>query len=117
MSSIVVTPLGAGQEVGRSCVLASISNRTIMFDCGLHMGFRDERRFPQFDYLKKNGITVDAVAITHFHLDHVGGLVHFTQHVGYSGVVLMTSRDPGDLKAPAPRHAKNSTQQRNGGGN
>ena len=38
-----VIALGAGQDVGRSCVLVSIGKRMIKFDCGMHMGFRDHR--------------------------------------------------------------------------
>jgi integrator complex subunit 11 len=41
---IEVVPLGAGQDVGRSCVLVTLGGKTIMFDCGIHMGYNDERR-------------------------------------------------------------------------
>ena len=42
---IKVTPLGAGQDVGRSCLLLSIGGKNIMLDCGMHMGFNDDRFF------------------------------------------------------------------------
>ena len=48
---IRVTPLGAGQDVGRSCLLLSIGGKNIMLDCGMHMGFSDDRRFPDFSYV------------------------------------------------------------------
>jgi hypothetical protein len=35
--------LGAGQDVGRSCILVSLGGKNIMFDCGMHMGYNDER--------------------------------------------------------------------------
>ena len=35
MSSITVTPLGAGQDVGRSCLLVCIGGKRIMLDCGV----------------------------------------------------------------------------------
>jgi predicted metal-dependent RNase len=41
---IKVVPLGAGQDVGRSCILLSINNKNIMLDCGMHMGYQV---FPQ----------------------------------------------------------------------
>ena len=44
MPNIEVTPLGAGQDVGKSCILVSINGKNIMLDCGMHMGFDDERR-------------------------------------------------------------------------
>lgn len=69
---IIVTPLGAGQDVGRSCILITIGNRNIMLDCGMHMGYQDERKFPDFSYITSDGnITdiIDCVIISHFHLD------------------------------------------------
>ena len=42
---IRVRCLGAGQDVGRSCVLVTLDDEvTVMFDCGMHMGFNDSRR-------------------------------------------------------------------------
>ena len=71
MSKIRVVPLGAGQDVGRSCILVSIGGKNIMFDCGMHMGFQvtaalaalperaarlqDARRFPDFSFISKSG--------------------------------------------------------------
>ena len=34
--------LGAGQDVGRSCILITMGGKNIMLDCGLHMGFHDD---------------------------------------------------------------------------
>eukprot|EP00873_Tetraselmis_striata_P036643 jgi/Tetstr1/456907/TSEL_043577.t1 len=90
---ISVLPLGAGQDVGRSCVIVRLGGRTVMFDCGMHMGYQDERRFPDFKALSKSGNfthAVDAVIITHFHLDHCGALPYFTEVAGYSGPIYMT---------------------------
>lgn len=33
---------GAGQDVGRSCILVSIAGKNVMLDCGMHMGFSDD---------------------------------------------------------------------------
>ena len=33
--TIQITPLGAGQDVGRSCILVTINNKNIIFDCGM----------------------------------------------------------------------------------
>lgn len=90
---IKITPLGAGQDVGRSCILVSIGGKNIMFDCGMHMGFTDHRRFPNFSYISKTGKfdqVLDLVIISHFHLDHCGSLPHFTEQLGYSGPIIMT---------------------------
>ena len=34
---IKIVPLGAGQDVGRSCIIAEVGGRTIMLDCGIHI--------------------------------------------------------------------------------
>jgi len=33
--SIKIVPLGAGQDVGRSCILASFGGKNVMLDCGM----------------------------------------------------------------------------------
>jgi predicted metal-dependent RNase len=93
VSRICVTPLGAGQEVGRSCVLVTVGGKTVMFDCGIHVGLKGAERFPDFKLASPSGdvtASVAAVLVTHFHLDHCGGLPVLTEHCGYRGPVLMT---------------------------
>ncbi|KAJ8500626.1 hypothetical protein OPV22_011178 [Ensete ventricosum] len=85
--------LGAGQEVGKSCVVVSMGGKRIMFDCGMHMGYLDNRRFPDFSLISKTGdfdSALTCVVITHFHLDHVGALPYFTEVCGYHGPIYMT---------------------------
>ncbi|CAN0880467.1 Cleavage and polyadenylation specificity factor subunit 3-II [Linum grandiflorum] len=91
--SIDCLVLGAGQEVGKSCVLVSINGKRIMFDCGMHMGHDDDRRYPNFSLISESGdfdSAIDCIIITHFHLDHIGALPYFTQVCGYSGPIYMT---------------------------
>ncbi|KAJ1512687.1 hypothetical protein HMI54_015477 [Coelomomyces lativittatus] len=92
--AITVMPLGAGQDVGKSCIMVSFqSGRTVMLDCGMHMGYQDDRRFPDFSYLTRSGTldsVVDAVLISHFHLDHCGALPYMTEKVGYNGPLIMS---------------------------
>lgn len=93
MPDIKITPLGAGQDVGRSCILLSMGGKNIMLDCGMHMGYNDERRFPDFSFIAPEGpITpyIDAVIISHFHLDHCGALPYMSEMVGYTGPIYMT---------------------------
>ncbi|CAD8049650.1 unnamed protein product [Paramecium sonneborni] len=89
-----VYPLGSGQEVGRSCIILTIYDKTIMLDCGLHMTHQDNRRFPDFQLIeeKLGRKYVDLVLITHFHLDHCGALPYFTELYGngYNGPIVMS---------------------------
>jgi len=88
-----VLTLGAGQEVGRSCIVVTIKNKTIMLDCGMHIGYTDIRKFPDFECLSKTGNfdkIIDIVLISHFHLDHTGALPYFTEVLGYNGPIYMT---------------------------
>ncbi|KAI8813545.1 beta-lactamase-like protein [Cladochytrium replicatum] len=44
-----------------------------MLHCGMHMGYSDDRRFPDFTYISKTGKyteMIDCVIISNFHLDH-----------------------------------------------
>ncbi|OWM67804.1 hypothetical protein CDL15_Pgr010742 [Punica granatum] len=87
--------LGAGQEVGKSCAVVTINGKRIMFDCGMHMGYLDHRRYPDFSLISLSSSggfdrVLDCVIITHFHLDHVGALPYFTEVCGYSGPIYMT---------------------------
>ncbi|XP_050130727.1 cleavage and polyadenylation specificity factor subunit 3-II [Malus sylvestris] len=88
--------LGAGQEVGKSCVVVTINGKRIMFDCGMHMGYLDHRRYPDFSRIPKSqnesnfDHSITCIIITHFHLDHVGALPYFTEVCGYQGPIYMT---------------------------
>ncbi|KQJ90150.1 hypothetical protein BRADI_4g29760v3 [Brachypodium distachyon] len=89
--------LGAGQEVGKSCVVVTIGGKRIMFDCGMHMGYHDCNRYPDFARIlaaapETTDFTsaISCVIITHFHLDHIGALPYFTEVCGYHGPIYMT---------------------------
>ena len=90
-----MVPLGAGQDVGRSCIIVTIGGKNIMLDCGMHMGFNDDRRFPDFNYINDGRpLTefLDCVIISHFHLDHCGALPYMTgQIVQLSSAVFVFS--------------------------
>jgi integrator complex subunit 11 len=92
--SLTILPLGAGQDVGRSCLIVTFATgRTVMLDCGMHMGYSDRRMYPDFSYITRNQDltnSIDAVLISHFHLDHCGALPYMSESVGYNGPIVMS---------------------------
>jgi ribonuclease BN (tRNA processing enzyme) len=83
-----IMPLGAGSEVGRSCVLAKYKGKSVMFDCGVHPGYAGIASLPYFDEVDLS--TVDCMLVTHFHLDHCAAVPFVVGHTNFRGRILMT---------------------------
>lgn len=83
-----IMPLGAGNEVGRSCIILKFKGKTIMLDCGVHPGYSGHGSLPFFDGVEAEEI--DLLLVTHFHIDHVAALPHFTEKTNFKGRVFMT---------------------------
>ena len=91
---IRILTLGGGQDVGRSCIVVTLGERVVMLDCGMHMGYHDGRKFPDVKQVSGGDdvtANIDCVVITHFHLDHCGGLPHLTEELGYRGPIYMSA--------------------------
>ena len=63
-----LTPLGAGQEVGRSSLLLEFKGKSVLFDAGVHPAYTGLACLPFFDAIPDPG-AVDVLLVTHFHLD------------------------------------------------
>ncbi|PWA01388.1 hypothetical protein BB558_002517 [Smittium angustum] len=83
-----ITPLGSGQEVGRSCVVIEYKNKTVMLDCGLHPAFDGISSLPFLDEI--DPISVDVLLVTHFHVDHAAGVPYFLEKTDFNGRTFMT---------------------------
>ncbi len=82
-----VTALGGYRQVGRSASLLTTRNSKILIDCGLDPGSDNT---PYFSVPEAMPITdIDAVVITHAHLDHCGTLPALFKY-GYKGPVYCT---------------------------
>ena len=57
-----ITPLGAGQEVGRSCILVEFKEKKLLLDSGLHPAYSGLSALPYFDEIDPESI--DLVLIT-----------------------------------------------------
>ena len=78
-----ITPLGAGQEVGRSCILIEFKDKRILLDCGIHPGLNGINALPFVDCVEADQI--DLLLISHFHLDHCGALPWFLTKRAFKG--------------------------------
>ncbi|KAJ8478158.1 hypothetical protein OPV22_021885 [Ensete ventricosum] len=85
---LIVTPLGAGNEVGRSCVYMSYRGKIVLFDCGIHPAYSGMAALPYFDEIDPS--TIDVLLVTHFHLDHAASLPYFLEKTTFRGRVFMT---------------------------
>ena len=85
-----VTALGGCREVGRSSFILSTPETRVLIDCGVNVG-SDENGTPYLYIPEASPINqIDAVVITHAHLDHAG-LVPLLFKYGYEGPVYVTS--------------------------
>ncbi|KAF3435485.1 hypothetical protein FNV43_RR22574 [Rhamnella rubrinervis] len=55
---LIVTPLGAGNEVGCSCVHMSYKGKIVLFDCGIHPAYSGMAAFPYFGEIDPSTIDV-----------------------------------------------------------
>ncbi len=84
-----VTFSGAAREVTGSCHILEVAGQTVLLDCGLFQGRREESR-------RKNEVLpiavdrIDAVVLSHAHIDHAGRLP-FLVRSGYDGPIFATA--------------------------
>jgi metallo-beta-lactamase family protein len=79
---------GAAGTVTGSKYLLTINNRKILIDCGMFQGAR-ELRLRNWQPLPFDPGGVEAVILTHSHIDHIGYLPKMVRE-GFNGVVFST---------------------------
>jgi KH/beta-lactamase-domain protein len=87
-----ITALGGGRQVGRSCFLLHTPKSKILLDCGINPAISEgSEKFPYLDVAEIGDLnSVDAIIVTHAHLDH-SGLVSYLYKMGYKGPCYMTA--------------------------
>jgi KH/beta-lactamase-domain protein len=91
VGDVRITALGGVQEVGRSAFLVQTRESSVLLDCGINPGSsKPFETFPRFDNQAFELDSLDAVVISHAHLDHCG-LVPFLYKYGYDGPVYCSS--------------------------
>lgn len=79
--------LGAFHEVGRAAMLIQAGASTVLLDCGINLGAQDPTQaYPRFDTDEFDLEKLDAVVISHAHLDHCG-ILPFLFKYGYDGPI------------------------------
>ena len=79
--------LGAFREVGRAAMLIQAGASTVLLDCGINPGAQDpSQAYPRFDTDEFDLEKLDAVVISHAHLDHCG-ILPFLYKYGYDGPI------------------------------
>jgi metallo-beta-lactamase family protein len=85
-----ITFLGAAQEVTGSChLLESSALGRIILDCGMHQGGDAVKRIKK-DAFAFEPASIDAVILSHAHLDH-SGLLPKLVHQGFQGKIYCTA--------------------------
>ena len=80
---------GADRDVTGSCHLLEVAGKRILVDCGLRQGSRelDQENAEPFGF---EAASIDAVLLTHAHLDHCGRLPLLVKR-GFKGEIVATS--------------------------
>ncbi len=91
-----VTMLGAANQIGRSAIYLQTTESRILFDCGIDPAqpFGDSNVFPILDSPDFKLEDIDAIVLSHAHMDHCG-LLPYLYKSGYKGPIYCTepSRD------------------------
>jgi KH/beta-lactamase-domain protein len=91
VGDVRITGLGGFQQVGRSSILVQTRESSILLDCGIHPGTPNPlEAFPRLDLPQFDIDVLDAVIISHAHLDHCAFLPFLFKY-GYDGPVYCSA--------------------------
>jgi len=87
MTEASLITLGGFGEIGRSSMLLSTHESKILLDCGINVSSKDPLiSLPRFDITGLGVNEIDAIVLSHAHLDHTGFLPSLFKY-GYRGPV------------------------------
>ncbi|AJF61183.1 TPA: beta-CASP ribonuclease aCPSF1 [Candidatus Woesearchaeota archaeon] len=85
---IRISYLGSGRQVGRSCLFLQTPESRILMDCGVDVA-DENNAYPLLEAPEFKIEELDAIIISHSHLDHCGFLPYLFKY-GYRGPVYCT---------------------------
>jgi len=88
-----VTALGGYMEVGRNCHMVTTRDSKVLVDCGVSLGAQPSEMFPDLRVPEFRLDEIDAIVITHAHLDHSAALLYLLSVFGeekYEGPIYCT---------------------------
>jgi KH/beta-lactamase-domain protein len=87
ITEVSLITLGGFAEIGRSSMLLTTHESKILLDCGINiLGTDSLNMLPRFDIIGLEVNEVDAIVLSHAHLDHTGFLPSLFKY-GYQGPV------------------------------
>lgn len=81
------TALGGFREVGRSAIFVQTPESKVLVDCGIKPGTNEFPFLSAPEFIIQN---LDAIVLTHSHLDHCGG-IPFLYEMGFDGPLYSTA--------------------------
>jgi KH/beta-lactamase-domain protein len=90
LNEVRLTALGGFKEVGRSSMMIETNDSKVLLDAGIHPGARSPPDcYPRLDWIKTDLEDIDAIVLSHGHMDHAGFLPIIYKY-GYNGPLYCT---------------------------
>jgi len=83
---ISFTPVGTSRDVGDSAYLIQADGTAVLFDAGVHPRHEGVDSLPNYDSIKD--VEVEAILISHCHLDHLGSLPVALRYFPHARVMM-----------------------------
>ena len=81
--------LGGWREVGRSSMLIETPKSKVLVDCGIKAGATNSEVYPIFNTKEFDYNELDAIVVSHSHLDHLGAVPMLYEY-GYDGTLYLS---------------------------
>ncbi|MGM0499654.1 MAG: ribonuclease J [Bacillota bacterium] len=104
IKNVSMTTLGGVGEIGKNMWVLEIDDEMLIIDSGVKFPENDllgiDLVIPDYDYVIKNKDKINAIVLTHGHLDHIGGLPYLLKEINVPiyGTKLTLGLLEGNLK-------------------